>query len=102
MLLANIASRSLGNPLLAARRIEDQVRYAVDILRDPAICSLVGARTLQQTILNILGNDAPDVQRLLDVGAAGQKVIEWLATAMARLTADPQEGPLMPPGVPVS
>src|SRR5262249_10988885 len=35
-LLANIASRSLGNTLLAARRIEDQVRYAVEIVRDPA------------------------------------------------------------------
>jgi hypothetical protein len=102
MLLANIASRSLGNTLLAARRIEDQVRYAVDILRDPAICALVGARTLQQTILNILGNDAPDVQRLLDAGAAGQKVIEWLATAMARLNADAQQGPFMTLGDPVS
>ena len=44
------------------------MRHAVDILRDPAIGALVGARTLQQTILNILGKDAPDVQRLIDSG----------------------------------
>jgi hypothetical protein len=86
MLLANLAPRGLGNTLLAARRLEDQVRHAVDILRDPAVDALVGARTMQQAILNILGKDAPDVQRLIDSGLGGQAVLEWLATALPRLT----------------
>jgi hypothetical protein len=93
-LLANLASRALGNTLLAARRIEDQVRRAVDILRDPAIGALVGARTLQQTILAILGKDAPDVQRLIDAGTNGQKVLVWLADALPRLSGR-QPGPVM-------
>jgi hypothetical protein len=99
MLLANLAPRGLANTLLAARRLEDQVRRAVDLLRDPAICALVGARTLQETILNILGKDAPDVQRLIDSGVAGQKVLEWLAAAAPRLGSG--AGPLLAPGDPV-
>lgn len=87
-LLENLAARALGNTLLAAQRIEDQVRHAVDVLRDQAICALVGARTLQETIVNILGKDAPDVQRLLDLGTAGQKVIVWLADELPQLTGD--------------
>jgi hypothetical protein len=98
-LLSNIAPRALGNTLLAARRLEDQIRQAVDVLRDPAIAGLVGARTLQQTIVNILGKDAPDVQRLIDSGLAGQKVIEWLALAGPRLMTS---GPLMTAGDPVA
>jgi hypothetical protein len=89
-LLGNLAQRALGNTLLAARRIEDQVRHAIEILRDPAIGALVGARTFQETILNILGKDAPDVQRLIDAGAAGQKVLEWMADALPRLEAGSQ------------
>jgi hypothetical protein len=85
MLLANLAPRGLGNTLLAARRLQDQVRHAVDILRDPAIDALVGARTLQQAIVNILGKDAPDVQRLIDSGLNGQTVLEWLATKLPQL-----------------
>jgi hypothetical protein len=101
-LLANLEPRALGNTLLAARRIEDQVRYAIEILRDPAIGALVGARTLQQTILNILGKDAPDVQRLIDAGTAGQKIVEWLADALPRLAAEAQHVPVMTFGDPVS
>jgi hypothetical protein len=86
-LLENIGSRVLGNTLLAARRIHDQLRQAIDILRDPAIGALVGARTLQQTILAVLGKDAPDVQRLIDAGTAGQQVLEWVADALPRLAA---------------
>jgi hypothetical protein len=95
MVLANLAPRGLGNTPLAARRLQDQVRHAVDILRDPAIGGLVGARTLQQTIINILGKDAPDVQRLIDSGLQGQAVLEWLATALPRIADDTGHVPVM-------
>jgi hypothetical protein len=100
-LLANLAPRGLGNTLLAARRIEDQVRHAVDLVRDPAIGALVGSRTLQQTILNILGEDAPDVQRLIDSGLLGQKVLEWLAGVLPRIDGDPSPAPLVTVGDPI-
>jgi hypothetical protein len=99
-LLGNLAARALGNTQLAARRIEDQVRHAVEVLRDPPICALVGARTLQETIINILGKDAPDVQRLIDAGTTGQKVLVWLADALPRLTAE-RHIPIVTPGDPV-
>jgi hypothetical protein len=86
MLLENLAPRALGNTLLAARRLQDQAQRAVDILRDQSIGALVGARTLQQTIVNILGQDAPDVQRLIDSGLNGQAVLEWLATKLPQLS----------------
>jgi len=101
-LLANLAPRGLANTVLAARRLQDQIRRAVEILRDPAIGALVGARTLQQTIVNILGKDAPDVQRLLDAGMDGQKVLEWLAGALPVLTGSATGAPLMTFGDPVA
>ena len=94
-LLANLALRGLGNTLLAARRLEEQTRYAVEILRDPAVCGLVGARTMQDTIIAILGKDAPDVQRLIDSGLNGQKVLEWLATALPRIADESPRVPVM-------
>jgi hypothetical protein len=81
-LLANLASRSLGNTQLAARRLVAQASAAVTILRDPAVEALVGAHSLQATIVAILGSDAPDVQRLIDLGTAGQQVLTWLATTL--------------------
>jgi hypothetical protein len=101
-LLGNVAQRALGNTLLAARRLEDEVRHAVDVLRDPAISMLVGARTLQQTIVNILGKDAPDVQRLIDTGLTGQKVIDWLSRALPRVEEKTQSGPIMTFGDPIA
>jgi hypothetical protein len=98
MVLTNLAPRGLGNTPLAARRLQDQVRRAVDILRDPAIGSLVGARTMQQTIVNILGKDAPDVQRLIDSGLGGQAVLEWLATALPRIADDSGHVPVLTSG----
>lgn len=97
-LLGNLEPRGLANTVLASRRIEDQTRHAVDILRDPTIDMLVGAHTLQEAILNILGKDAPDVQRLIDSGLAGQKVLDWLAGALPALSS---QAPLVSPEDPV-
>jgi hypothetical protein len=98
-LLANLASRALGNTQLAARRLIAQTSAAVYILRDPAVEALVGARSLQATIVAILGADAPDVQRLIDLGTAGQQVLTWLATTVPT-TADGSAGVLVA-GAPV-
>jgi hypothetical protein len=101
-LLGNLEPRALGNTLLAARRIEDQVRHAVDVLRDGAIGSLVGARTMQETIVNILGKDAPDVQRLIDAGLAGQRLLGWLADAIPRLYGTAAQAPLLSASDPIA
>jgi len=100
-LLENLSSRALANTVLAARRIEDQTRHAVDILRDQAVDALVGARNLQDAIVAILGQDAPDVQRLIDCGLAGQKVLAWLAGAMAAIYSASSRQPLLGAGDPV-
>ncbi len=94
-LLANIAPRALGNTVVAARRLNDQVRHAVDVLRDPSIGALVGAHTLQQVIVSVLGKDAPDVQRLIDAGLAGQKVLEWLADHVPQIADTAAHVPLL-------
>jgi hypothetical protein len=94
-LLANMARRALGNTVVAARRLNGQIRHAVDVLRDPSIRALVGAHTLQQVIVSILGKDAPDVQRLIDAGLAGQKVLEWLAEKPRVITDTTTHAPLL-------
>jgi hypothetical protein len=101
-LLANIAPRALGNTVVAARRLNDQVRHAVDLLRDPPIGALVGAHTLQQTLVNILGQEAPDVQRLIDAGLSGQKVLEWLANVLPRIADTTTHVPLVTIGDPIA
>jgi hypothetical protein len=57
---------------------------------------------MQQTIVNILGADAPDVQRLIDTGLAGQKVLLWVADALPRLTEEGAHVPLVTPGDPIT
>jgi hypothetical protein len=100
-LLENLSSRALANTVLAARRIEDQTRHAVDILRDPAVDALVGARTMQDAIVAILGADAPDVQRLIDCGLAGQKILDWLAGSIAAVYSGASSQPLVSAADPV-
>jgi hypothetical protein len=100
--LANIAPRALGNTVIAARRLNDQVRHAVDVLRDQSIGALFGAHTLQQVIVSILGKDAPDVQRLIDSGLAGQKVLEWLAEKVPGIADTRAHGPLLTFGDPIA
>jgi hypothetical protein len=86
-MLANLGPRALGNTKLAAGRLIAQLRAAVDVLRDPAVQQLVGARSLQATVVAILGSDAPDVQRLIDLGTSGQQVLAWLAAAVPQVSS---------------
>jgi hypothetical protein len=97
-LLENLASRGLANTVLAARRIQDQTRHAVDLLRDPAVDAVVGAHSLQDAIVAILGKDAPDVQRLIDCGVAGQTILNWLAGAIPAIYSAPAEQALINSG----
>ena len=88
-LLGNLGPRAGGSTMLAAQRLIAQLHAAIDILRDPDVQALVGAHSLQQTITNVLGSDAPDIQRLVDCGTAGQHVLEWLVTRLHGGAAGP-------------
>jgi len=92
---------SAPGALIASHRLFDQLRRAVDLLRDPAIEAVVGARSMQQTIVIILGQDAPDVQRLIDTGLTGQAVLLWLFTVAMPKVADPGRPPLATGGDPI-
>jgi hypothetical protein len=92
---------SAPSALIASHRLFDQLRRAIDLLRDPAIEAVVGARSMQATIVTILGQDAPDVQRLIDTGLAGQGVLLWLFTVAMPKVADPARPPLAAGGDPI-
>jgi len=103
LLGSSIARIAFGDSTEKRREVPEdaQLRRAVDLLRDPAIEAVVGARSMQQTIVIILGQDAPDVQRLIDTGLTGQAVLLWLFTVAMPKVADPGRPPLATGGDPI-
>jgi hypothetical protein len=99
-LLFNLASRQFGNTLLAGRKIQAQMQAAIDILDDPNIGGLVRGRGLWDTLRKILGDQTPDLGRLLNRGQSGQRLLTWLALALPALQRDPPGQPLLPAGSP--
>ena len=98
--LFNLGSRQFGNTLLAGRKIQAQVQAAIDIVDDPDIGGLVMGRGLWDTLRKILGDQAPDLGRLLSRGQSGQRLLTWLALALPELQRDPPSHPLLPAGSP--
>jgi hypothetical protein len=85
--LANVSPRLRGSALVAGQRLQEQLREAIEVLNDPAVGASVGARGLWATVRAVLGDETPDLGRLVDRGQAGQRVLLWLASALPRLGA---------------
>lgn len=100
-LLFNLGSRQYGDTLLAGRKIQAQLRAAIDIVSDPDVGGLVQGRGLWDTLRKILGEQTPDLGRLLSRGQSGQRLLTWLALAQPQIVQDRAEAPLLPAGSPV-
>jgi hypothetical protein len=74
---------------LSVGRLNDQLRRALDVLGDPGIGALVGARGAWQTLRALLSPGAPDLRRLVECGRHGQRVLLWLAADAAATPAGP-------------
>jgi hypothetical protein len=94
-LLGNLAPRESGNTVLAGRRIQAELRRAIELLGHPGLTSLFGGRGLWDTLRRVLGPDAPDFTRLVDRGQSGQRLLGWLATVLPRLVHETNGGPLL-------
>lgn len=98
-LLSNLAPRQFGNTLIAGRLIQEELQAAIDLLNDPEVGALFGVRGLWPTLRQILGDQAPDLQRLVDRAQAGLRLIEWLAAALPQLTNSAGPLPLPEPSI---
>jgi hypothetical protein len=85
-----------GGVALFVPRVEAQLRRAVAALSDPGIAALVGQRTFWATLTALLGPNAPDHRRLLDIARAGQQVLRWLADVAPALAGPPGAAPPVP------
>ena len=93
-LLSNLGQRQSGNALIGARVIHDQLASAVDLLTDPAMLTSFQAQGLWDLLRRIIGDQPPDFGRLSTRGQSGQRLLEWLASALPQLSRTP---PRVPP-----
>jgi hypothetical protein len=95
-LLFNLGPRQYGNLLNAARLIQEQLRAAIDLLNDPDLASLFGARGMWDVLRRVLGNETPDLGRLSTRGQTGLRLLDWLASVITVLRNPVAAGPLAP------
>jgi len=81
--LTNLAQRRFGNTLMAARRIQMQLKAALELLNHRGVTTLFQAQNIWAVIRNILGNEAPDLARLIDRAQAGTRILDWMAGHLA-------------------
>ena len=93
-LLFNLGPRQYGALPNAARLIQEQLRAAIDLLNDPDLASLFGARGMWDVLRRVLGKETPDMGRLLTRGQAGLRLLDWLATVIPVLSNPAPAGPL--------
>ncbi len=84
-LLLNLGERQFGNALPAARVIQQELHRAVDLLSDPGIGSAFQTRGLWNTVLKILGPEAPDIGRHIRRAQGGQRVLLWLGSVQGQI-----------------
>jgi hypothetical protein len=85
-LLENLAARNVGAAATAAARIGEQIRNAIEVLKDPGVLAMLGATQPWQTLARLFGDQSPDFGRYLSRAQAGQQVLAGLA-ALPRLDA---------------
>jgi hypothetical protein len=100
-LLFNLGPRQYGNLPNAARLIQEQLRAAIDLLNDPDLAPLFGARGMWDVLRQVLGKETPDLGRLLTRGQTGLRLLDWLATVIPALSNTAPAGPLAPANSPV-
>jgi hypothetical protein len=80
-LLENLGLRQYGNTVFAARRIQDELEAAIELLKDPDVEAVLHTQGFWPTVRRVLEPDVPDLYRLVDRGQSGQHLLSWLAGA---------------------
>ena len=84
-LLMNLANRQYGNTLLAARRIQQQLQASIDVLSDKGVSEYFAVRGMWAVIRAALGDQTPDLGRIITRGQSGLHMLSWLATGSPKL-----------------
>jgi hypothetical protein len=103
-LTSNLANRVTDSMLYASQHLQEQLQHGLDILGDPDIGAMFGTRGVWSTLRAVLGDQTPDLARLVSRGQYGQRLIQWIATILSQL--DIPDGaisatPLLSSGSPV-
>jgi hypothetical protein len=91
-LLLNLAPFQFSGALLAVGRIQAELQAAVDILSDADLTALVDGHSLWDRVRLLLGQQAPDVERLVRRGQSGLRLLDWLATLVPGLADESSWG----------
>ena len=94
-LLRNLAARRFGSTLFAARKIQEQLQLAIGLLSHRGITAEFQARNMWDLIRRILGSDAPDLERLVNRGQSGMRLLKWLASIVPQLRDSRAAAPIV-------
>ena len=97
----NLAPRQFGNTLVAGRMIGEQLHRAIDILSDSGIQTYFQTQGMWNTLRKILGDQTPDLGRLIARGQSGLRLLNWLAGVLDNLGDSSASRPLAATGDPV-
>lgn len=100
-LLVNLGARQYGDTTTAAAQIQEQLRRAVELLSDEGVGARFAARGMWDVLRKILGRETPDLGRLITRGQTGQRLFDWLASALPLITETPPTRPLLAADSPV-
>ncbi len=84
-LIQNLNGRIFSNTLSASKRIQTQLQMAIDLLNHRGVTRLFESRNIWELIRNILGNDTPDLQRIISRAQSGLRIIGWMAENLAAI-----------------
>jgi hypothetical protein len=90
-LVGSIATRVSDSTLYASQHLQEQLQRALQILADPEIGAVFGARGVWATLRAILGGQTPDLGRLVSRGQYGQRLLQWLATVLDQVEITPDK-----------
>jgi hypothetical protein len=98
----NLLPRAGGMAVFAAGDLVQTLGRAIDLLKQPALQSAVGARGVWNTLRNVARDyleDDPPIEAHISRGKAGMIVLTWLAENL--LVLDQLNAPTIAPGHPV-
>jgi hypothetical protein len=95
-LLNNVSSRQFGNTLYAGRKIDEELRAAIAILGDASIGARFQARGMWDLLRHLLGDDTPDLGRILNRARAGLRVLTWISSELSELARTSPSRVLVP------
>jgi hypothetical protein len=91
VLAANLSARQFGNTVTAGRLLQTYTQRAVTLLTHPGMLSHFRAQGLWDLLPRLFSTGVPDLGRIVTRGQGGMRVLLFLASALAALSAQPPQ-----------